>query len=119
MNPQSRAPEQALTVLAISTVVVGFGLFGGDFFAGAILSDSPANGKGLAIWLLGAGKLGCALAVFIHYGFVLASTKGIVMRDNETTGKDVADGPLAHLLWLIGYVVAIFVFNVIKEFLGD
>ena len=108
MNTQSRAPEQALTILAVATVVVGFGLFTGDFFSGGIGLDSLAG-------RISGAKFFIALMVMYHYARGFVSTREILMRDQEATGRDVADGPLAALAWQVLFVVVIFVLNVSEE----
>ena len=40
MSPLYHRQNQALTILAIATATIGFGLFGADFNTGTILLDS-------------------------------------------------------------------------------
>ncbi len=112
MNPQSRGPEQALTILAISTAVMGFGLFGGDLFPDGILIDSLPNS-------ISSLKFVCAGMVFSYYVWGFRLTKDIVLRGNDVTGKDVVDGPLTQLFWQVLYVALIFVLGVIEETLRN
>jgi hypothetical protein len=56
MSPLFHRQNQALTILAIATAVVGFGLFGADFNTGTILLDSSLTASlarakiGLETW---------------------------------------------------------------------
>ncbi len=40
MSPQFHRQNQALTIMAIATATIGFGLFGANFNTGTILLDS-------------------------------------------------------------------------------
>ena len=119
MNPQSRGQEQAIAILAIATAVIGFGLFGGDFYGDAL---STAQGESLSathIRILRIAKVAFGIMVVAYYVSVFGSVRRILVRKDEVTGKDVADGPLAQLSWQVLFLAQIFGIDLFEKSITD
>ena len=90
---------QALTVtmLAIATGALGFGLFGAEFR----ISTEP-----LPVVKLAAG--GLALLCWM----ALAESVNAILRKGAVTGLQVARGPLRTMFLVVVYVVSVFVIGI-------
>ena len=115
MNPQSRGQEQAIAILAIATAVIGFGLFGGDFFGPRIPTDLQSNLPAGTLAFLRSAKAICGVMVVAQYVFVFVSVKRIFMLRNDATGEHVADGPLTQLYLQVWFLAIIFLIDVLER----
>ena len=91
---------QSVTLLAIATAAVGFGLFGAEFR--------------VSMEFLPTAKFMAAGSVLVVYVALVRSVRGILESD-DVTGKDVVRGPLFYLLLLVFYVVSIFVIDIFEN----
>ena len=87
----------AVTMLAIATGALGFGLFGAEFRASTEL---------LPTIMFAAG--GFAL---VCYG-ALAESVRIILQSGDVSGRQVAQGPLRNMFLVMFYVVSVFVFGI-------
>ena len=85
---------QAITMLAIATGALGFGLFGAKFRVSSEL---------LPTMMLVAG--GFAL---VSYVALAESVRGILLSD-DVNGRHVARGPLRRMFLVVVYVSCVFV----------
>ena len=88
---------QAVTVLAIATGVLGFGLFGAEFRVSTDL---------LPVMKLAAGGL-----AFVFYAVLAGFVSGI-LQSGDVNGRQVARGPLRSLFLVMFYVVSAFVVGI-------
>ena len=91
--------SQAITMLAIATGALGFGLFGAEFRVSTEL---------LPVMKLAAGGL-----AFVCY-VVLAESVRFMLQDGDVTGRQVARGPLRAMFLVVFYVVSVFVIGVFE-----
>ena len=89
--------SQAVTILAIATGAIGFGLFGADFR--------------VSVDLLPTMKFVAGGYVLVFYIVLVRSVRGI-LESGGVTGKDVAQGPLFYMFLVVLYVVSIFVVGI-------
>ena len=87
MSPLFHRQNQALTILAIATATIGFGLFGADFNTGTILLDSSLTAS------LARAKIGLGIAALVSYATVLVSVAAILRRRTNVTGTTVGSRP--------------------------
>ena len=88
----------AMTVLAIATAVIGFGLFGSGLQdGGSILGTSR-----LIQWIYG-------LMALLHYGIVVELVRRIIRQSDPATGEQVANGPLLFMALQVAYVAMVFI----------
>ncbi len=109
MTPHSNHQNQALTILAIATAAIGFGLFGAEFSTGQILFEPGLSG------ILARTKLGCGSMALVSYATVLASVAVIVMQDDNVTGRNVAEGPILLMSIEMTFVALILIIGVFEE----
>ena len=110
MNSNSRHFQSlSVTILAIATAAIGFGLFGADFHPVESLAAA-----GFATFLASAKLLSGGLAL-IHYSAVLVSVARILMQDTNATGRQVSLGPLVLMGLEMAFVAAIFVIGVFEQ----
>ena len=109
MSPLYHRQNQALTILAIATATIGFGLFGADFNTGTILLDS-----GMTAFLARA-KVALGLAALLSYATVLVSVAGILRRRASITGQQLVSGPLYGTYLELFYIGFIFVAGIFEE----
>ena len=109
MSPQFHRQNQSLTILAIATAVVGFGLFGADFNTGTILLD-PGSTASLA-----RIKLGFGLAALLSYATVLVSVAAILRRRTNSTGQQLVAVPLYRMYLVLFFIGLIFVTGIFEE----
>jgi hypothetical protein len=114
MNPQSRGQEQAIAILAIATAVIGFGLFGGDFFGKEVSTVSQSGLPADAITSLRTAKAICGVMVVGQYVFVFISVKRVFLLGNDATGQHVVDGPLTQLFLQVWFLAIVFIIDVIE-----
>ena len=98
MNPETRHHQaQAVTILAIGTGALGFGLFGAEFRVSTEL---------LPVMKLAAGGL-----ALVSYMALAESVSGI-LQDVDVTSRKVARGPLRTMSLVVVYVVSVFVIGI-------
>lgn len=85
---------QAVTMLAVATGALGFGLFGAEFRVSAEILPTMmfvAGGLALAFWV------------------TLAESVRVILQTGDVTGRQVARGPLRSMFLVVVYVVCVFV----------
>ena len=87
----------AVTILAIATGALGFGLFGAEFRVSADLLPTVR---------LVAG--GLALVFYV----ALAESVRVILQRGDVSGRQVARGPLTHMFPVVFYVVSVFVVGI-------
>ena len=87
----------AVTMLAIATGALGFGLFGAEFRVSADLLPTVK---------LVAG--GLALVFYV----ALAESVRVTLQSGDVSGRQVARGPLRHMFLVMFYVVSVFVVGI-------
>ena len=92
--------SQAVTMLAIATGALGFGLFGAEFR----VSTEP-----LPAMKLVAG----ALALF--FWVALAESVSVILQTSDVTGRQVAKRPLRAMFLVVLYVVSVFVIGILES----
>ena len=89
--------NQAVTVLAVATGALGFGLFGVEF---RVSTD-----------LLPTMKLAAGGLALVFYAVLAGSVSGI-LQSGDVSGRQVARGPLRSLFLVVFYVVSAFVVGI-------
>ena len=100
MNVEARSQHfqsQAVTMLAVATGAIGFGLFGAEFR--------------VSMEFLPTLKFVAGGFVLVSYVALAQSVKDI-LESADVTGRDVATGPLVNMFLVVIYVVCIFVADV-------
>ena len=115
MNSQPRGREQALAILALATAIVGFGVFGGDLFEQGVVSNVISKDLASDVGLVRVVKRLCGLAILVHYLLVFVAVRAIFMRDEEATGRQIADGALSHTFWQMLYLALVFVLDLTED----
>ena len=87
----------AVTMLAIATGALGFGLFGAEF---------RVSTEFLPTMKLVAG--GLALVFYV----ALAKSVRVILLSGDVTGRQVARGPLRNMSLVMVYVVTVFVVGI-------
>ena len=108
MSSQFHRQNQALTILAIATATIGFGLFGADFNTGKILLDSGLTAS------LARAKVALGVAALLSYATVLASVASILRRRTNITGQQLVTGPLQRTYLELFYIGLIFVAGIFE-----
>ena len=109
MNPQTRHFQTlAVTILAIATAVIGFGLFGSDQLAG--IEFRGTSGMVLAATL----KLLLGLHALAQYGVLILSVGGLLRQRTTVTGQQVAHGPLLQMALVMASVALIYIIGVFE-----
>ena len=90
--------SQAVTMLAVATGALGFGLLGAEFR--------------VSTEFLPTVKFVAAGYVLFFYVALVRSVRGILESDGVTTGEDVVRGPLFYLFLVVVYVISIFVIGI-------
>ena len=98
----------AVTILAIATAVVGFGLFNSEQLAGINLRGSPET------LLVPAFKLAFGLNALAQYGILVGAVGGLLKQETPVTGRQVAHGPLLLMAWVIVSVALIFIIGIFE-----
>ena len=88
---------QAVTMLAIATGALGFGLFGAEF---RVSTDLLPTVK------LVAG--GLALVFYV----ALAESVRAILQSGDVSGRQVARGPLRNMFLVMFYMVSVFVVGI-------
>ena len=102
MNHDSRHFQSlAVTILAIGTGALGFGLFGADYYQ-----------EGTSFVAKAAFLMGSVLALF-YYSMLLYSV-GIILVRTDVSGREVRQGPLHWMFLLIGCIAMIFIIFVVE-----
>ena len=100
VDPDTRhCQAQAVTLLAIATGVLGFGLFGAEFR----LSTEPLPALKFA-------SGGLALVIYM----ALAESVRVILRNDGVTGRQVAEGPLRRMFLVVVYVISVFVVGIFE-----
>ena len=107
MNGQQRQADQALTILAIATAVFGFAVFQTDFNFTDTLGNPLGTRVGIAKFIWGFGTMAQYFRVFV-------TVRGVLLRDDAVTNKEIADGPLANLGWEMVFAAGIFVLSAVE-----
>ena len=89
--------NQAVTVLAVATGALGFGLFGAEF---RVSTD-----------LLPTMKFAAGGLALVFYAVLAGSVSGI-LQSGDVSGRQVARGPLRHMFLVMFYVVSAFVVGI-------
>ncbi len=114
MDAQARHFQSlAVTILAIATVVTGFGLFGADFQAGEVLWGTGTSA------ILARVKLLYGAASLICHAILIGTVWRILVQDGDTTGRQVAYGPLRWMATQMVVVSIIFIIGVFEQPTGD
>jgi len=92
--------NHAVTVLAIATGALGFGLFGTEFH--------------VSMDLLPAMKLAAGALAIVFYAVLAGSVSGI-LQSGDVSGRQVARGPLRSMFLVMFYVVSAFVVGVFES----
>ena len=109
MNPgTAHYQTQSITILAIATAVIGFGLFGSDQLADIVLSGSRETA--LASWF----KLLLGLHAFAQYGILIVVVSALLQQKHPVTGRQVAHGPLLQMALVVISVALIFVVDILE-----
>ena len=109
MSPLFHRQNQALTILAIATAVVGFGLFGADFNTGTILLDSSLTAS------LARAKIGLGIAALVSYATVLVSVAAILRRRTNVTGRQLVAVPLHRMYLVLFFIGLIFITGIFER----
>ncbi len=96
----------AVTILAIATAVIGFGLFGSDQLVG-IEFQGPQE-----MVLAAALKLLLGLHALAQYGVLLAVIGGLIKQKTPVTGQQVTHGPLLQTALVMASVALIFIIGI-------
>ena len=91
---------QAVTMLAVATGALGFGLFGAEF---RVSTD-----------LLPAMKLAAGGLALVFYAVLTGSVSGI-LQSGDVSGRQVARGPLRNMFLVMVYVVSVFVVGIVDS----
>ena len=111
VNQQSQHFQSlSLTILAIATAAIGFGLFGVDF---PIIASLPDLQGPALFWA--ALKLICGAGGIVSYASVLVMVSKILTQDSPVTGRRVALGPLLLMGVVMAFVALIFISGVFEE----
>ena len=111
VNQQSQHFQSlSLTILAIATAAIGFGLFGVDFPTVASLPELQGPAR---FWA--ALKLICGAGGMISYASVVVAVGKILAQDSPVTGRQVALAPLLLMGVVVAFVALIFVIGVFQE----
>ena len=107
---------QTVTMLAIATGALGFGLFGAEF---SVSFDGPPSATvqllpPITAELLSLMKLGAGGFALICYVDLIRSVDRILVS-NEVTGEHVATGPLHNMYLVVVFVVTVFVLGIFEE----
>lgn len=103
MSPDSQSQHfqsQAVTILAIATVALGFGLFGAEFRA--------------SVELLPVAKCVSGGYALVFYAALVISVRRI-LESSHVSGRDVTQGPLTHMAVVMVYVASIFVLGLFEN----
>ena len=98
----------AVTILAIATAVIGFGLFSSEQLAGINLRGSSQT------LLAPAFKLAFGLNALAQYGILIGSVSGLLKQETPVTGRQVAHGPLLQMAWIMASVALIFIIGIFE-----
>jgi hypothetical protein len=109
MNPHSNHQNQALTILAIATAAIGFGLFAAEFRTGTVLFGTGPGSD------LARTKLLCGGAALVSYTAVLVSVGGIIAQDDSVTGRQVAQWPMFLMALEMAFIALIFIVGVFEN----
>ena len=91
--------SQAVTILAVATGAIGFGLFGAEFRVSMeILPTMKFVAGGYAI---------------VCYMLLVRTVRNILESSN-VTGQQVVRGPLTNMLLLVFFVVSVFVVGIFE-----
>ena len=88
---------QAVTMLAIATGTLGFGLFGAEF---------RVSTEFLPMLMFGAA--GCALLCYV----ALVKSVETILSSDDVSGRWVAQEPMMYMFLVVAYVVCVFVAGV-------
>ena len=92
--------SKAVTMLTITTGMLGFGSFGAEFCISMDLLHMPL----LMI------RLGLVVTAVVFY-LVLWGSVGVILKSSEVTGEDVAGKPLICAVWVTLCVIIIFMLD--------
>ena len=109
MNPQtSHYQTLAITILAIATAVIGFGLFGSDQLAESNLQGSPET------VLPTVFKLILGLHALWQYGVLIWAVSDLLKQEVPVAGRQIAHGPLLLMALIATSVALIFIIGVFE-----
>lgn len=104
VDPETRHFQtQAVTMLAIATGAIGFGLFGAEFR----VSEE----------LLPAMKFAAGGYALLWYWLLTRSVKNI-LDSGEVTGRQIVEGPLTYMFLVVVFVVSVFVVGIFEGRFG-
>ena len=111
INEQSRHFQSlSVTILAIATAAIGFGLFGADF---RIIASLPDLRGPVLFWA--ALKLVCGAGAMIGYTSVVVAVAKILTQGSPITGRQVALSALLLMGVVMVFVAFIFIIGVFEE----
>lgn len=107
MNPQTfHYQTLSVTIMAIATAVVGFGLFGSDQLAGIEFQGPPETVLAATLKLL------LSLHALAQYGVLILSVGGLLRQQITVSGQQVAHGPLLQMALVMASVALIFIIGI-------
>ena len=109
MSPHANHQNQALTILAIATAAIGFGLFAAEFRAGTVLFETGLGSD------LARTKLLCGAAALVSYAAVLVSVAEIIAQDDNVNGRQVVRWPMFLMSLEMVFIALIFIVGVLEK----
>ena len=100
----------SVTILAIATAAVGFGLFGADF---RVISSIPELQGPALFWA--ALKLICGAGAMVSYASVVVAVGRTLAQEVPVTGRQVTLGVLLLAGVVMAFVALIFIIGVFEE----
>ena len=119
MEINSNRQNQALVILTIGTAILGVGIFQVDFSIGDVISNLReyirTNNSFLVADLLAILKLLLVGMVIGQYFAMFLNVMRIMRQTSYITGRQLANGPLRHLVVEIWFLVIIFIIDVFQK----
>lgn len=109
-QPSQHFQSLSVTILAIATAAVGFGIFGADF---RIISGLPELHGIVLFWAV--LKLICGAGAMIGYASVVVAVGKMLTQESPVTGRQVALRPLLLTGVVMVFVAFIFIIGVFEE----
>ena len=111
VSEQSRHFQSlSVTILAIATAAIGFGLFGADFH---VVASLPELRGPVLFWAV--LKLACGAGAMIGYASVVIAVGRILTQESSLTGRQVTLSALLLTGVVMVFVALIFIIGVFEE----
>ncbi len=111
ISEQSRHFQSlSVTILAIATATIGFGLFGADF---RVIASLPELHGPVLFWAV--LKLVCGAGAMIGYASVVVAVGRILTQETSLTGRQVTLSALLLTGVVMVFVAFIFIIGVFEE----